>query len=257
MIWNDFHFYSRALKMYTQAYVLLPELAAFESANRQALPTLYLLHGLYDDYTSWMRCSRIASYAARYAVAVVMPSGGRSFYADMAHGPDYWTFVSEELPGIMEAYFPLSDKREARFAAGLSMGGYGAMRLGLQKPDRYAAIASISAPLMMQEVYQVSPGWAPELNDIFGGEEALRTGDANLTLLADKLNPKNAPNLYVSCGREDDLFAANEAFIKKYGEKFAICYETQPGAAHTWDFWDPQIEKVLAWLPLQRAGNGF
>lgn len=257
MIWNDFHFYSQTLNIYTEAYVLLPDLAAFESNGRQALPTLYLLHGLCDDYTSWMRCSRIASYAAQYAVAVVMPGCGRSFYTDMAHGSKYWTFVSEELPRIMEAYFPLSGTREGRFAAGLSMGGYGAMRLGLQKPERYAAVASISGPLLMQNAYQVSPWWTPELNDIFGGEEALRTGDANLTLLADRLEPKNAPNLYVSCGKDDDLFGANEAFMAKYREKFGIRYETQPGAAHNWDFWDPQIQKVLDWLPLTRVGNGF
>ncbi|MDD3212519.1 MAG: alpha/beta hydrolase family protein [Eubacteriales bacterium] len=257
MIWNDFHFYSQTLNIYTEAYVLLPDLAAFEEHNRQELPTLYLLHGICDDYTAWMRCSRIASYAAQYAIAVVMPAGGRSFYTDMAHGAKYETFISDELPRIMEAYFPLSAKREDRYVAGLSMGGYGALRLGLLKPERYAAAASISGPLMMQEAYQVSPWWTPELNDIFGSEEALRSGNANLTLLADWLDPKDAPRMYISCGEKDDLFGVNEAFVAKYREKFGIRYETQPDAAHNWDFWDPQIEKVLAWLPLKRAGNGF
>ena len=143
MIWNDFHFYSPTLDIQTAAYVLLPEQAVVEKHGGQPIPTLYLLHGLSDDHTIWLRNTRIAQFATHYYVAVVMPAVNRSFYTDMAHGSKYWTFVSEELPRVMETYFPLAKTREGRFAAGLSMGGYGAMKLGLKTPDRYAAIASL------------------------------------------------------------------------------------------------------------------
>jgi pimeloyl-ACP methyl ester carboxylesterase len=139
MILSDFHFYSPTLGVHTAAYVLLPEYEPMRALKGEPLPTLYLLHGLSDDHTGWMRQTAIARYASRYAVAVVMPAVNRSFYTDMAHGPRYWSFVSEELPDVMETYFPLSKTREGRFAAGLSMGGYGALHGALRSLTIFSA----------------------------------------------------------------------------------------------------------------------
>ena len=257
MIWTDFHFRSEALGIETAAYVLLPEKEQMKQMEGKPLPTLYLLHGLSDDHTGWLRHTRIADYARRYQLAVVMPAVNRSFYTDMAYGAKYWTFVSRELPDVMETYFPLSTVREGRFAAGLSMGGYGAMKLGLAEPRRYAAAASLSGAMMMQEGYghRQEPEWTRELDAIFGSEKALRAGDNNLLHLADALMPEEAPKLYIACGTADFLYESNQAFMAAYGEKFGIRYETEEGAAHTWDFWDRQIKKVLAWLPLEQMEN--
>jgi putative tributyrin esterase len=256
-IWTDFHFFSQTLDINTAAYVLLPEYPQLKALGGGPLPTLYLLHGLSDDHTDWLRHTRIADYASRYALAVVMPAVNRSFYTDMAYGAKYWTFVSEELPDVMEACFPLSGAREGRFAAGLSMGGYGAMKLGLAKPERYAAAASLSGALMIQEAYGdcSDAAWTCEMDAIFGSEGALRGSRNDLTALADALSPASAPRLYMACGTADFLFNANQAFAARYGKKFGIRYETEEGAAHTWDFWDRQIEKVLGWLPLRRLEN--
>ena len=105
---------------------------------------LYLLHGLSDDHTAWLRYTSIERYATARGLAVVMPAVHRSFYADEAHGHAYWHFVSEELPAIVAAFFRLSERREDTFVAGLSMGGYGALKLGLHHPERFAAVASLS-----------------------------------------------------------------------------------------------------------------
>lgn len=252
MIWNDFHFFSETLGIQTAAYVLLPDPQRMEALAGKPLPTLYLLHGLSDDHTAWVRNSRVISYAENLDLAIVMPAVNRSFYTDMVHGARYWTFISDELPRIMEACFPLCSTREGRFAAGLSMGGYGAMKLGLLRPERYAAIAALSAPLWMHEAMSFSPDeeWLREMADIFGSEEQLRGGEGNLALAAEKLSPERAPKMYVACGTEDFLFEANEMFISRFGGKFGIAYETVPGASHTWSFWDQQIQKVLPWLPL-------
>ena len=80
-------------------------------------------------------------------------------------------------------------------------------------------------------------------------------GADNLVPHAQALRPEAAPRMYVACGTQDFLFEANQAFIAQFGEKFAIRYDTEDGAAHTWDYWDREIEKVLAWLPLQRMEN--
>jgi len=258
MIWNDFHFFSRTLDIETAAYVLLPEHKDISQLQGEPLPTLYLLHGLSGDHTNWLRRTRIEQFAAQYALAVVMPAANRSFYTDMAHGAKYWTFVSEELPAVMETYFPLCKTREGRFAAGLSMGGYGAMKLGLARPERYAAIAALSAPLMMQqmpEVTDIDSDFMREMADIFGDGETERTKNADLTRLADVLSPADAPQFYAACGTADFLYEANEAFMARYQRKFDIQYHTVPDASHTWDFWNAQIEKVLEWLPLKQLEN--
>lgn len=258
MTFNDIHFHSEVLGLHVSAYVLLPDLPVIQQ-EESPLPTLYLLHGLSDDHTRWMRQTRIEQYAEKYRIAIVMPAVGRSFYTDMASGAgDYYTFVSEELPSVMETYFPLSKKREDRFAAGLSMGGYGAMKLGLRLPDRYGAIASLSGAVEMERDYHRPRGggeakFLHELNGIFGSEEQLLASDNNLTRVAENLDPKKAPRMYVACGDKDFLIEYNRHFVKTFGDKFSIHYEEVPGQAHTWPFWDAQIEKVLKWLGVPEA----
>ncbi|HNW85423.1 MAG TPA: alpha/beta hydrolase family protein [Candidatus Limiplasma sp.] len=258
MIWIDFHFRSQVLGIETAAYVLLPDPSAMQQQHNRPIPTLYLLHGLSDDHTAWMRNTRIEQYARRSFVAVVMPAANRSFYADMAYGAKYWTFVSEELPRVMETYFPLAKKREGRFAAGLSMGGYGAMKLGLCLPEQYSAVAALSAPLRMHDAYHrkhEGDEWFHEMDAIFGDEEKLREGNGNLFRLAKAIQPENAPRMYAACGTADFLYEDNQAFIESFGTKLGIEYHTKEGASHSWDFWDEQIRQVLAWLPLERLDN--
>src|SRR5215207_6531027 len=120
MAFFDCHFFSDTLALNVSAHVLIPQQSTrqigMESGPaREIHPTLYLLHGLSDDHTIWMRRTSIERYAAAKNIAVVMPAVGRSFYQDMASGPRYWTFVSEELPALCEQFFPLSTAREENF----------------------------------------------------------------------------------------------------------------------------------------------
>ena len=252
MIWNDFHFYSEVLGIQTAAYILLPDADVMAKHAGEPIPTLYLLHGLSDDHTAWLRNTRITNYVVQYYVAVVMPAVNRSFYADMVHGAKYWTFVSEELPRVMEQVFPLSRERAGRFAAGLSMGGYGAMKLGLALPERYGAVAALSAPLWLHVALDdAGNDLHMELADIFGDRDGLVNGIGNLARLADALDAQHAPRIYAACGTDDFLYEANETFMAHYQQKLAIRYDREPGASHTWDYWDQAIRDVLAWLPLQ------
>ncbi len=258
MIWNDFHFFSQTLQIQTAAYVLLPDADVLAEHAGEPIPTLYLLHGLSDDHTAWFRNTRILSYAQKYYLAIVMPAVNRSFYSDMVHGAKYWSFVREELPRVMESYFPLSHERAGRFAAGLSMGGYGAMKLGLADPARYSAVAALSAPMWLHVAMDeniMDAAFVKELCDIFGDREGLINGIGNLEKLADALDPTTAPRIFAACGTEDFLYESNEVFMARFQEKLSIRYDREPGASHTWDYWDKAIQDVLAWLPLQATGK--
>ena len=250
------HFFSQVLGLMTAMNVILPELGSLEAAGKlggqQRLPTLYLLHGLSDDHTVWLRRTSLERYVEGLRLAVVMPAAHRSFYTDAVTGLRYWTFVSEEVPAVARHFFPLSPQREDNFVAGLSMGGYGAFKLALTHPQRYAAAASLSGTL---DIVRFAGGdqaaGQSELQHIFGGAHALANSANDLFHQAARLIEQDRPQpaLYQWCGTEDFLYADNVRFhqwANKVG--LAVRYEEGPGG-HEWACWDEQIQRVLAWLP--------
>ena len=253
-------FFSNALGMCTSINVILPEPKADQIAKSdlpagQRYPVLWLLHGHSDDHTIWMRRTNIERYVADMNLAVVMPAVDRSFYCDMAHGLKYWTYISEELPRIVRALFPISAAREDNFAAGLSMGGYGAFKLGLNLPERYAAAASLSGAL--RKDWQPDPGadpaWAGFIADIFGDFKQYSGSVNDLYFQAGQLAQSKAPRtkLFACCGAEDFLHKENLAF-RDHARRLGLdyTYEEGPGT-HEWGYWDAMIQKVLKWLPLK------
>lgn len=265
MAFLNVHAFSDALGLQVNFYVLLPQPAQRQigvagGEARAQYPVLWLLHGLSDDHTIWLRRTSIERYAAEKNLAVVMPAAGRSYYQDMANGAKYWTFLTEELPSLCRAWFPLSARREDNFVAGLSMGGYGAMRAVLAKPDRYAAGASLSGALdvnrrLREASKQGGRLSKPELIGIFGDKLMSEGTDADLHFLAQRaaasVGPR--PKLYLCCGTEDSLLADNRDFHRRLdAAHYEHTYEEGPGA-HEWGYWDTQIQRVLAWLPLGRG----
>jgi S-formylglutathione hydrolase FrmB len=258
----DIHFFSESLALTCSAHVILPQATTRQigmagGKQRERYPTLYLLHGLSDDHTIWMRRTSIERYASERNIAVVMPAVARSFYQDMASGPKYWTFLSEELPALCQHYFPLSDAREDTFAAGLSMGGYGALRLGLAHPEKFAAVASLSGALdLARRLREVDKPFAridrKEWTGIIGPELKAPV-EANLWLLASKVAAFTGPRpaIYLSCGTEDELLSESRTF-RQHLEALDLPLTYSEGAgAHEWGYWDAQIQRVLGWLPLR------
>ena len=249
-------FYSEALGLSTSMCVILPQNTVSQigmggSAKKDKYPTLYLLHGLSDDHTIWQRRTSIERYVADTGMAVVMPSAGRSFYTDMKHGYKYFTFISEELPDLARQFFPLSDKREDNFIAGLSMGGYGAFKIALSCPDKFAAAASLSGAVdIVSEVKSNNSNLKDEFYNIFGDSSLVEGSKDDLFYLAENLSSKTGPKpkLYQWCGTEDFLYEDNIKF-KKFIETldFDYKYEEEPGD-HSWGYWDNKIQSVLKWL---------
>lgn len=235
--------------------VVIPErpLSTLSSSPTPKYPTLYLLHGMSDDHTIWQRRTSIERYAAEKGIAVVMPAVHRSYYTDMANGYRYWTFVSEEVPARARDLFPLSTKREDNFVAGLSMGGYGAFKLALRHPNRYAAAASLSGALDATELPTIKGASVlPELRNIFGDLDKIPGSDNDLFHLATQTAKSNQPKpkLFQWCGTEDFLYPSNLKFRDHLQDlPLDLTYSDGPGD-HTWGYWDAQIQNVLDWLPL-------
>lgn len=211
-------------------------------------PVLYLLHGHSDDHTIWMRRTSIERYAASRNLAVVMPNADLSYYTDMACGPRYWTYISEELPYICHQFFPrISQKREDTYAAGLSMGGYGAFKLALRHPDRFCAAASLSGVLDISFVS--AAGRNREFENIFGDLSALKGSDNDLLAVAGRLSRNQPiPRLFACIGTEDFLYQNNQDamnYFKSIG--LPVSYHEGPGT-HSWEFWDEWIQKALAFF---------
>ena len=155
------NFYSRTLERETQMDVILPEAAkkliGMEGVATRQCKTLYLLHGMSDDQTVWQRRTSIERYAAAYGLAVVMPTTDLGWYTDMYRGDKYFAFITRELPAVCRDLFPMmSPRREDTYVAGLSMGGYGALKCALRAGDVFSRGASLSGAA---DIRQPAPRW--------------------------------------------------------------------------------------------------
>ncbi len=251
-------FFSEALQLSTSMNVILPQAAKGQigmdgNASTEPPIVLYLLHGLSDDHSSWLRRTSIERYVANYPLAVVMPVVNRSFYTDMAQGGNYWTFISEELPQLVHSFFNVSKDWKKTFVAGLSMGGYGAFKLALTHPDRYAAAASLSGCLDINTVTTEEKATDKrEYETIFGPLDQLAGSKNDLLALLDKLPANIKTKFYQCCGTADFLYQDNLTF-KARAEKISLdlTYEEHADQTHNWNYWDQQIQRVLEWLPIK------
>lgn len=243
----DWRFRSETLDVQTAAMVVVNDSALRWAKKRAPLKVLYLFHGLSDDHTIWQRWTSIERHVAALDLLVVMPNVNRSFYTNMVHGARYWDFVSEELPAVTRAFFPVSQRRDDTFVAGLSMGGYGAFKLALSRPDAFAAAGSFSGALVI-ETRNDDPALARDWAAIFGGAE-LRGSEHDLIALARRAAVGDQrPRLYQWCGTEDFLYQDNLAFRDAVQPlELEHTYEEGPGD-HSWGYWDAAIVRFLEWL---------
>lgn len=253
------NYYSAVLEMQRAMDVILPQkqngVGLTSTSGNEKYPVLYLLHGGSDDHTIWQRRTSIERYATQKGIAVVMPSNDLGFYADMKYGFDFFLHTADELPGIVHEFFPgISDKPEDTFAAGLSMGGFGAFKLGILRPDKFAAVASLSGAVDLLWSYpEDKPDEEPGVfGQIYGSRNDLIGSENDLLFQMEKLlkSGKPMPRFYMACGTEDFLYETNAAFRDRFIDRMDLTYYEEPGV-HEWGFWDRNIQRVLEWLPLR------
>lgn len=263
LIQCDYH--SDVLGMARSMNVILPQVAeaphlGVDGVAGDGWPALWLLHGRSDDHTTWLRRTSIERYVAPRGLAVVMPAAGLSYYTDMAAGPRYWTHLTEELPGVCRSMFRLSARREDNFVAGLSMGGYGAFKWAMRRPEMFAAAASLSGVLDIAYGIDTEHEQASrrDWQGIFGDLNTFAGSDNDTMALAkrfaDAAGPK--PALYQCCGSKDFLIEHSRRFNERAtGLGLDHVYVEDPGYGHTWEYWDLTIQRVLEWLPLGDRGR--
>ncbi|MDQ8202124.1 alpha/beta hydrolase family protein [Pelagicoccus sp. SDUM812003] len=245
----QFDFKSELLGLACSANIVVNQrsLTHFGSGHRS--PVLYLLHGLSQDHSGWIRRSSIERYAERYDVTIVMPAVHRSFYANTRSGYRYFDFVADELPELCRHYFPISSDPHQTHVAGLSMGGYGAFKLALTYPGRFGSAVSLSGPLDLSKLEHRRDELFPEWQSVFGPGEDYLGSENDLLALARRLAGRQ-PRLLQSCGDQDYLCPVNRSFHHEASQLgLEIEYQEPPGD-HDWAYWDAQIQDALAWMQL-------
>lgn len=219
--------------------------------------TLYLLHGIFGDCSSWVTSSCVQRYADDRNLCVIMPDGENGFYLDHpAYMNNYASWIGQELVEATRSLFTLSHRREDTWIGGLSMGGYGALRTGLKYADTFGGIAAFSSAMLPALIRSRSKTGSPADNTdymraMFGDPDHVLDTDLDPLFLARerKASGKPMPRMYISCGEQDFLFSANRDFhdaLVNLGVHHT--WRTTPGG-HTWEFWEQEIRHVvLNWM---------
>jgi S-formylglutathione hydrolase FrmB len=236
--------------------VLVPE--DYERSQRR-YPVLYLLHGLGGNYTDWTSRSNVAEYSRVLPLIIVMPDGHNAWYTNSDEGA-YESYVLDDLPADVVKKYRTINSRYGRAIAGLSMGGYGAMKMALKRPAMFLVAGSFSgafAATRRGELERlISKPEGDRLEKIFGPAESATRKDNDLFTLAAALKPAGAPYLYVDCGTADNSLIASNREVVAAIHKTGAAYEYHEIAgAHSWDYWDRRIREFLPVLMLRLANN--
>lgn len=250
-------FFSEVLGMCTSCDVILPQLPDADAPSR-TFPAMYLLHNLTKSHSTWQRMTSIERYANHFGAAVIMPDAHLSSYADMLHGGRFFTYIADELPGIMEGFFPLSGKREETFICGSSMGGYGAIKIGLSRPEKFGCIGSLSSGYTSYRGYiSQKDDRGLSLQYLTFGETGLDEEDVETAEKARALAQSNAnvPRIFITCGQSDPILLDNARQARDFfsafeGNPFDFVYTEHPGG-HNWNFWDGHICDFLRYAGLE------
>ncbi len=212
--------------------------------------TLYQLHGLSDDHTVWTRRTSIERYVAGLPLVVVMPDGGRGFYTDAREGYAFESHIIKDTLDFVERYFPVKAQRSHRAIGGLSMGGYGAVKLALKYPNVFGSAAAHSSVFLAGHSRDFTE--SDELARIFGSDSA--GGDDDVFALAERAQRGNLPAVYFDCGRSDFLLDANRLYHEHLGRLGISHTYREYRGAHSWDYWDRHFPKALKF---HRKALGF
>lgn len=255
-------FYSKSLAGSTNFNVIIPndvpqEMLGDNEYYKRNMKTLFLLHGYSGASKDWLLGSPVQELAIKYNIAIIMPSGGNSFYLDgKGTGKAYGHYVGQDLVEYVRKTFHLSDHKDDTFIGGYSMGGFGAIHTGLAYPNTFGKIMALSSALIVHNIANIEEDFKDAIADyyyytsVFGDLRKLESSDNNPEILIQKMKAEKQtiPAIYIACGTEDFLLKENRAFHKfLQNENVPVQYVEGPGA-HDWDFWNRYLEASIQWM---------
>ena len=269
-------FESQYLNGNTQVSVILPDKPRDVSPETfyrggKRYKVLWLLHGTCGDNNDWIRRTNIELYATEKNLAVVMPSALNSNYSNWEEtmlGYNMYDYLTEELMPLIYGWFPVSDKRNDNFIAGLSMGGRGAIKYAVNHPGRFAAAAVLSAvPVELSKMRCGDPNILLDLDNPrtmttlknAGGFEAFVHSNENVwAILDEKVNTGELPRLMFACGEDDAVLYGLFCDFQKHAQETGLKahWYSLPGYGHEWRFWDLGIQEAIRFFGLDEECGG-
>ncbi|QYO65837.1 alpha/beta hydrolase [Leptolyngbya sp. 7M] len=232
--------------------VVLPVGYSEKMNETKRYPVIYLLHGLTGSHANWTERTKLSEYAAKYSMIIITPEGENGWYTDGVTNDNdkYESYIIKELIPEVDTKFRTLSDRKGRAIAGLSMGGYGAIKFGLKYPEMFVIAGSFSGALGAASFTGAAPNAAglASIARIFGppGSETRKANDI-FQMIRD-MTPekiKALPFLYVDCGTDDFLFQNNREFVELLiSKRIPHEYRQLPGG-HTWIYWDKQVQEFL------------
>ncbi len=236
------NYFSRSLQKASSFNVVFPD----DPTIPRPWAAFFLLHGLSDDDTIWMRRTSIERYVEGLPLVVVMPDGGRGWYTNSADGfYPYEDDLVKDVVGLVDRTFPVKTDRSGRAIGGLSMGGYGAIKLALKHPEMFASVTSHSgAPGFCRIDLKKAAELSPEFPRIFGPSP--RGGPEDPFAIVERIDHGRIPALRFDCGVKDFLLDQNRDF-SQHLKQLHILHEYQefPGD-HNWEYWDLHVREAVA-----------
>lgn len=253
---QDRVFHSASLDRQVHYRILLP--AGYEGSLRR-YPVLYLLHGWHGDYRNWSTLTNLAQYAESLPILIVMPDAGDSWYTNSVAAPrdKFETYIVQDLIEEVDQNWRTLPSAYGRAIAGLSMGGYGAVKFALKHPDKFKFAGSLSGAFnaTQAELRQSRSDLAPSLDAAFGDQlpEA-----EDVFRLAERADSTADQYYYIDCGNRDvDFVQANRAFVALLARyKASYEYHEVPGG-HNWEYWDKRLPDLLNAATYAIAGSTY
>ncbi|WP_435019692.1 alpha/beta hydrolase [Tundrisphaera sp. TA3] len=240
MAFATIQYQSRSLQKASAFNIIFPD----DPAIPRPWSVFYLLHGLSDDHTIWARRTSIERYVGNLPMVVVMPDGGRGWYTNAVAGMAYEDDLIKDVRGLVERTFPVKAEKGGRAIGGLSMGGYGAIKLGLKHLDLFGSINSHSGAVGLFRKPEATSRFGPELTRIFGANP--KGGMEDPFAIVEKVDHGLIPPMRIDCGTEDFLLDQNRAFHAHLdGLHIPHEYQEFPGS-HDWAYWDEHVRQAIA-----------
>lgn len=246
-------FPSDSLKTFSRVIVLLPKnrpspFCLGTAPVYRTYPTLYLLHGAFEDAEGWLLYTDLADMVDSLGIAVVLPNCNNSFYLDDEVGMGYHTYITEELPSYLRTILPLSPKREENFIGGYSMGGYGAVYAALKKPEQYGKAFSMSGSLDICMSSGFTKTCGGVLPTCLRNRKALRGSKYDLMTMVEGASSEAVPPMLLTCGQQDYFLRATKAFYEKARHNgLTVSLQVSQGD-HNWAYWRDCLPRCLRWL---------